>query len=253
MGGAGLTRPGVAQAQEARLRALHALTLAALGRIDDAAGAACKALASAEAAGDRFAAGYAVHVLVQVANLRLSPISGLDHTERALAVIGDDPQTADLRLVLLSNKASALHEMDRRAEALTAARQSLALGERTGTPHQAMARCRLAELYIAWGQWDDALAELEQATGLPGPDYLHSAVHAHIALIAGHRDDRDTAEQHLAAVADVPIRDAVSWDYSALLLARALAAERAGRTAGAAAELARGLEPGLAQNRQDPD
>ncbi len=28
------------------------------------------------------------------------------------------------------------------------------------------------------------------------------------ALIAGHRDDGDTAEQHLAVPADVPIRDA---------------------------------------------
>src|SRR5260221_2965344 len=171
MGGAGLTRPGVAQAQEARLRALHALTLAALGRIDDAAGAACKALASAEAAGDRFAAGYALHALVQVANLRLSPISALDHTERALAVIGDDPQTADLRLVLLSNKAGVLHDMDRRAEALTAARQALALAEQTGTPHQAMIPYRLAGPYVAPGPTGCSPAAPEPGTRRSGPDF----------------------------------------------------------------------------------
>src|SRR5260221_6741587 len=125
MGGAGLTRPGVAQAQEARLRALHALTLAALGRIDDAAGAACKALASAEAAGDRFAAGYALHALALVANRRLSPISSLDHIERALAVIRDDPQTAHLPLVLLSDQAGAPYQIGRPAQALTAAPHAL--------------------------------------------------------------------------------------------------------------------------------
>jgi DNA-binding CsgD family transcriptional regulator len=250
LAGQALARPGVARAPAARLRGMHALTLFGLGRLDEAAGVAGKALASAEAAGDRFAAGFALHALA-VANLPLSPTSALDHIERALAVIGDDPQTADLRLVLLSNKSATLEYMDRRAEALVAARQALALGERTGTPHQAMARLRLAELYIAWGQWDDALAELEQATGLPGPDHLYIAVHGYIALIAGHRDDGDTAEQHLAAVADVLIRDAVSWDYSALLLARALAAERAGRTAEAVAEFARCLEPGSPGNLLD--
>jgi len=113
-----------------------------------------------------------------------------------------------------------------------------------------MIRRRFAELYHAGGQWDDALAELEQATGLPGYDYRNSGVHALIALIAGHRDDRDTAEEHFA-VMDAPIRDAVSWNNCAVLLARALAAERAGRAAEAAAELARCLEPGFAENMPD--
>src|SRR5260370_31293079 len=119
-----VARPGVARARAARLRGMHALTLAVLGRLDDAAGAADKALAGAEAAGDRFAAGYALHAQAQVSLLRSEFAGRLGLIDRALAVIGDDPQAADLRLVLLSHKAGAPAETRRPAHARAAPRQA---------------------------------------------------------------------------------------------------------------------------------
>ena len=58
----------------------------------------------------------------------------LDLTSRGLAVIGDDPQATDLRLLMLANRVSALGELDRQAEAIATAREALVLAERAGTP-----------------------------------------------------------------------------------------------------------------------
>src|SRR5260370_11795843 len=101
-----------------------------LGQLDRAAEFAEQALAGAEQASDRFAAGYALHVLALMAYLRRDHAAHLRHLDRALEVIGDDPQTADLRLLLLSNLCRRLEDLDRHAEAGAAIRQALDLGER---------------------------------------------------------------------------------------------------------------------------
>jgi DNA-binding CsgD family transcriptional regulator len=238
-----LAHPGVTAVHTARLRALHAMTLTHLNVIDEASQAASEALASAEAIGDRFAAGYAMHVLSTVSWLRSGEVSRLDHIDRALAVIGDHPQTSDLRLLLLSNKSFALDEMDRGTEALAAARQALALADRTGTPRAGMIRVTMAHHYYEAGQWDDALAELESATGLPGPSYVPPMMHALSALIALHRADRDTAQQHLAAITDEQMCEAFRTNAPYLFLVRSVSAEQAGRAAQAAAALAPCLDP----------
>jgi DNA-binding CsgD family transcriptional regulator len=243
-----LTRPGPGQVQRVRLHGLHALSLVLLGRVADADKIAVKALESAEAIGDRFAAGYALHALSCVSFLRPDHVSRLAHIDRALAVIGDDPVTADLRLVLLSNKVSALVGLCRPAEALTTARQALALAERTGLP-RATAGTALASVYFDAGRWDDALAELEMLTSRPGPDYPRVLVHGLSAVIAVHRDDQDAMDKHLALAADVPMHDTGSRANAAsLLLARALAAERAGQAAQAVAAVAQCLDPGFAED-----
>ena len=65
-----------------------------------------------------------------------------------------------------------------------------------------------------------------------------------MALIAGHRDDRATAHEHLAAAGVVRAGDFAGGLW--LLLAQALAAEGAGRAALAADVLAPCLEAGYA-------
>src|SRR5260370_6464368 len=77
------------------------------------------------------------------------------------------------------------------------------------------------------------------------PVYLHGLV----ALIAGHRDDWDTVEEHLAAAPD-QVLDSAQHRMSAsyLLLARAQAAEQAGRPGEAVAVLAPCLDPGIAED-----
>lgn len=103
-----------------------------------------------------------------------------------------------------------------------------------------------AEDYFEAGQWDDALAELDPAAGRLGPD-TRARVHGLIALIAGHRDDRVTADEHLAAAqAQASGRLSKRAASSYLFRARALAAERAGRLDQAVTVLAQILDPGVA-------
>ena len=113
-------------------------------------------------------------------------------------MVGDDPQASDLRLLMLANRVSVLGELDRRAEAIESGRAALVLAEQAGTPRVATARSALADQVFLLGQWDDALAEIDPAVGLPGPDYLPPLVHGLIALIAAHRQDWQRAEHHLS-------------------------------------------------------
>jgi hypothetical protein len=86
-----LARPCVSEIWAARLLAEQAKIIM-LGQLDRAAELAEQALAEAERTGDRFAAGYALHTLSLVAFLRRDHAAHLRHIDRALEVIGDDPQ-----------------------------------------------------------------------------------------------------------------------------------------------------------------
>jgi len=243
-----LERPGISEVWTARLHAMHAFTMAAGGH-PDTAPAARKALALAEGAGDRFAAAYALYTLCLVDFYQRHHAASLDHIEEALDVIDDDPQTTDLRLLLLSYRVHALEHLDRQSEAEAVIRETLALAERAGTPRMATICNVAAEYYFERGLWDDALAVLEQATPLPGPYYSPMQVHGLIALIAGHRDDRETAQEHLAAgrgqdISSIFHRATLHF----LLLARALAAERAGQPGKAVAVLSPSLDRAVARD-----
>jgi DNA-binding CsgD family transcriptional regulator len=245
--GEALGRSGLSEAQTARLRALHGIVLTVAGQPDRAAEVAEAALASAERAGSGLAAGYALHALSNVSFIRRDNAGLLDYTGRGLEVIRADPQATDLRLMMLFNRAATLEDMDRQSEAQAAARQALAVAEHAGTPRLGEIRCFLAHHYFEAGQWDDALAELEPAAGLPGPVHLPLVIHGLFALIAGSRDQRNTAQEHLSAVRDPTIYLAARSNADYLLLAQALVAEQAGQAAEAAAVLAQCLQPGIAE------
>src|SRR5260370_11819197 len=115
-----------------------------------------------------------------------------------------DPQATDLRVLLLGNKAFHLSDVDRRAEAIATAGQALGLAERAGTPRVHVVRSTLGELHFEAGEWDDALAEMD-----PGPAAV-GTIHGMLALVAGHRGDRETAASHLRAVDDENLRVGVS-------------------------------------------
>jgi DNA-binding CsgD family transcriptional regulator len=243
-----LRRPGISVVWTARLHALRALTMCAAGQ-PDPADAARKALALGEEADDRFAGGYALYALSQADFRRCRYVAALDHIEEALDLIGDDPQTTDLRLLLLSDQAHALDQLDRPLEAVTAIRAGLELAERAGTSGTATVGGIAAEHYFSLGQWDDALAAVEQAVSLPdsGPGAVHARGLG--ALIAAHRDDWETAAGHLAAVPDEAAGPAFHRaNQYFLLLARALTAEQAGRQGEAVAVLSAGLDPALDGN-----
>jgi DNA-binding CsgD family transcriptional regulator len=248
----GLARPGLNASQTARLRALQAGILNIVGEVDQADDAARQALAGAEQAGDRLAAAHALLALSIASYCRRERAAQLEYTDRALPLTEMDPQATTLRLTLLQNRAYRLLELDRRAEAIAAARQALTLAEQAATPSIDQARVVLGHLHFEFGEWDDALAELESAVGASDYVTLRVMVHGIFALIAGHRGDRETAAKHLRAVEDVDLLSGSDiWMNSFwVLLGRSLAAEQEGRVAEATAVLAQCLAPRFAVDMQ---
>jgi DNA-binding CsgD family transcriptional regulator len=243
-----LARPGVDEVQRARLGALHAIILTSLEETDQAADVAKEALACATRTRDRLAAGYALHALSTVSFVRRDLRAMLEQMDQALTVIEADPQATDLRLLLLANKTLYFKDTDQLAEAGATGRYALAVADQAGTPRLQMIRITLACVYFEAGQWDDALAELEPVADLPGPAYVPLVMHALSGLIAGHRDEREKAEEHVRAVGDEAMRTGPALANSYLMrLARSLVLERAGRSAEAMAELAQCLQPGIAE------
>ena len=143
-----LAQPGQTPGQTARLRALHAMALNSTGQYDRAEISARQALAEAEQAGDRLAAGYALYALSNVSYYRREPTAQQEHIDRALSLTEMDPQATHLRLLLLASKSCPLSNADRQAEAITAARQALALAERTGAAAVHRARVMLGHLHF---------------------------------------------------------------------------------------------------------
>jgi DNA-binding CsgD family transcriptional regulator len=245
--GAVLGRAGLSAAWTARLTALHALIQMASGLPEDRMGVLDDALAVAERSGDRLAIGYSLHALSLRSEMRRDAAGMLELTGRGLAVIGDDPEGTDLRLLMLANRAAELREFDRQDEAMQTAREALLLAEEAGTPRLATARFSLADQFFCIGQWDDALAELEPAVGLPGPDYLPMLVHGLMAVIAAHRQDWQGAEEHLSGEPDrQAARLPMAGNGYYVLAARGLLAERAGGYGEAARVLSVAVDPDLA-------
>lgn len=241
-------RSGVSAAQAARLNGLRALIFAVTGEAERAQQVATNALAGADRSGDRFAAGYALHTLSRVSLVRCDSRSAIRQIDRALEVIGDAPQTTDLRLLLLGNRTAALGITDHRSEAIATGRRAVAAAEQAGSPRLGMVRFALASQLFQAGQWDDALAELEPVTGLPVPADSASLVHGLAALICGHRDDAEACAEHLRQAQAQPSPLPSRPGGYLLLLVRALLAEQAGRPADAAGVLARCLRSGGAEN-----
>ena len=239
----GLAR--LSEPHKLRLRALHAMTLTPTGEPDRAEVIARQALAEAEQAGDRLAAGYALHALSAVSFYRREPAARIEYIDRALSLVEMDPQATDLRLLLLSNKTFHLSNQDLRVEAIATIRQALALAEQAGTPRVPWVRVDLALLHFEAGEWDDALAEFEQAAVAVGSADQRLIIHGTCALIAGHRGDRETAARHLRAVDDVDLSVAQQASMYGLRLARSLSAEQDGRLTEAIAVLAECFEPDM--------
>jgi DNA-binding CsgD family transcriptional regulator len=241
--GQALAGEDVPDAWRARLRSMTAMLLHDECRYDDAGTEAAAALADAGRAGDRFAAGYALHAQSRQHLAQGGDYPGaLELIEQALAVIGDDPETADLRLLLLHNRVVFLGNTHRYADADAAARELLALAERAGTARIGAARLSVAGFLFEAGRWDDALAELDALleSGADVSDWDVVAGRGLAALIAGHRDDRPGAAAHLRAALQLPDlagRHRALFNMR-LLSAQALAADQDGRPDQALAHLA---------------
>jgi DNA-binding CsgD family transcriptional regulator len=240
--------PRASPVWRARLAALDAMILLTSGRYADAATAAAQALADGERLADPITVGYALHTSSMTRFVDHDMPGCIVLIDRALAVIGTDPQLVDLRLLLHSNQISALCNLDRFEDCAATLRTARALAERTGTPRLASYVLLASELAHQQAKWDDALAELDAFADPAYQAYLPHLpvlIHGIAALIAGHRDDQQAAARHLNALTE----DLASVPYQTnnigyLLMARAVSAERAGRPNEATATLKVLLDPG---------
>ncbi|WP_406002985.1 AAA family ATPase [Streptomyces sp. NBC_00829] len=231
-------RAGPSAMWRARLQALLAMFLRAdEGEVEIAESGAGQALALSEAAEDRFGIGYALCVLWLVDSVRRDHTRALERVDRALEVVGNDLDHRDLRSWSLDNRMFTLQNLDRLADAEANLQASAAEAERRGDPSQAALHIGAAVHYFWVGRWDDALASLD-AVVAEGPEVTHYGLrergpvllyHGVAALIAGHRDDRPAAREHLDAGLTEPVITVSDWENRDFLTAaEALDAERDG-------------------------
>jgi DNA-binding CsgD family transcriptional regulator len=224
---------------QARMRALLAmLERADTGDLDTADATARQALALAEEAGDAFATAHALTDLWLSHGVRRDHAAALDYVDQALRVLGDDPGYADLRSFAVDGRIFTLQNLDRWPDAELTLQQTREAAQRSGSPDRTT-WVTAAVLRYWFGQWDDALAELSPDEGdAPGLTYTFLRerwpallVHGVAALIAGRRDQRTTADQHLRAGMALPvlrIPDRENRDF--LVAAHAVALEQRGET-----------------------
>jgi DNA-binding CsgD family transcriptional regulator/tetratricopeptide (TPR) repeat protein len=223
--------PAVSRSWAARLHSLLARSAAANGLLAEAMEAAQLALAEATEAGDRLAEAAALGQLGVAQDIRGEAAEALATVRRALGVVSDDPESADIRHLLMVSQVVILANLYASAETETAMRDLLTHSERYGTPSQlCTTRLAVSNQYYATGRWDDALAELEQVAEMIGRIARTSEqwLHGLLALIAAHRDDGDAAR---AALATEPAEMSANPGPNGeeyVLLARVMLAERAG-------------------------
>ena len=202
---------------------------------------AADALNRATASGDPLSIGYARHVLAICAG----PHVRLDHIKAGLeALVGRDPESIDLRMLLLANQVTELTYHAQQEDTASALAEALTLAERVGGFRAATIRIVAAEYSYVNGRWDEALAHLanveDEFTGAEPFVTLHG-IAAHIAL---RRGDRQTADAHLRRATDIVKTDLPATVPTLFSLTQALAmrAEADGKLAAAVRLMSRWLE-----------
>ena len=235
-----LASAGLPRTWQARMLAFLAmLERAGTGELDTADETARQALTLAKEAGDPFATAHALTDLWLSHSIRRDHTAALDYIDQALRVLGEDPGYADLRSFAVDDRIFTLQNLDRWPEAELNLRQARESAQRSGGPDRTT-WVTAAVLRYWLGQWDDALAELKPDDDQDAPGLTYTflrerwpalLVHGVTALIAGRRDQRTTADQHLRAGLALPILtvpDRENRDF--LVAAHAVALEQRGET-----------------------
>jgi DNA-binding CsgD family transcriptional regulator/tetratricopeptide (TPR) repeat protein len=231
---------------QSRLLALLALLERATTGLDVADAIAGQALAAAEEVGDPSTIVHVLAITWVLQSVARDHAAALASIDRALQLVGDDPGYNELHANFLEPRTFVLQNLDEWPQAELALKQSREFAQGTQRPDRAT-WATAAVLRYWQGQWDDALAELgSDATDQPGLVYSFlrerwSAllVHGVGALIAGRREQRTIAEQHLRDGLALPIENLIDREnQDFLVVAHALSLEQGGETRQAMLRLA---------------
>ncbi|MFJ9782934.1 AAA family ATPase [Amycolatopsis sp. NPDC101161] len=222
-----LTQPGLEPRHRAKLLVLIARTHRDLGDVETAGEVATAALVELGPAEDRWATGWALHLLSLAAMSRGDWDGALPLFERAMAIVRGDPGLIDLTLLLRINQSVTLGALDRLTDALAAAGQARELADRTGSVARlSQAQSAIGQILLGAGRWDDALAEVDVVADDRKEPAVVCADHGVAAIIHFHRGETADARRHLdiAALHAERIGDQV---VDPLARARGLAFEHA--------------------------
>jgi DNA-binding CsgD family transcriptional regulator len=220
-----LGEPTLRQGDRARLLVLIARAHRSLGELDAAVEAARQALDVADP-GDRHAVAWALAMIFIVHGMRGETDEALPVLERALMVAEGDPSLVDLRLLLRTNQAALLGDLDKYESAINAAEGARRLADDTGNAvRAAQAESVLGELFFEVGRWDDALADLDLGFGSSKNAFVGCMNHGVAAAILFHRAE-PAADRHLAQASEYAARlgDRLVFSYA---LAQSLERQRA--------------------------
>ncbi|UOZ03086.1 LuxR family transcriptional regulator [Amycolatopsis sp. WQ 127309] len=193
-----VARPGLQPRHRARLLVLIARTHRDLGQVVTASRVATEALEEAGQVEDRWATGWALHVLSLVAMMRGEWTAALPLFERAMAKAQGDPALIDLGLLLRINQSVTFGALDRYTDALAAATRARELADRTGSVVRlTQAQSALGQLLLGTGRWDDALAEVDVVPDDLKDPSVACCDHGVAAIIHFHRGDGPAARKHL--------------------------------------------------------
>jgi DNA-binding SARP family transcriptional activator/tetratricopeptide (TPR) repeat protein len=236
-------------------RTRHRVQLAVVRRgplddLDRADHAAEHSHREALAAGDPYAAAFALQTRWRTDSIRRDHARALSYIDRALELLPDHPALAGLVFDLLDNRVFALQNLDQLDEAEATLRRAARYAARHRIPTGLRVTAAVQHYWL--GRWDDALAEVSAVPedtpsvtflGLREPTAIAMLMHGVAALVAARRDDLDLAGGHLDRAAGTPATGAERDNGDFLLAARAVVAERRGRAAEALETLRPVLDP----------
>ncbi len=196
-----------------------------LGRLDEATAAAKQAEAAAD---DDAAASLALKAQATAQVFRGHPRAALDLVDAAVRRADESPWRTGHRHLHHMVRGHVLLELDRFEEARATLETGMRIGEELGARWSLAAyQLMLAVERFTVGAWDDALCDIEDGlgrAGATGERYNVAVAHSMVALIALHRNDRETAERAVSA-AETVARDGPRYRSHWWRWIRALLAE----------------------------
>ena len=224
----------------ARLLAQRAVTVANASRVEEAGRTIAEAIEAGNRAGDVISIGYALAAQLQIA----SPAEAYEIIKRALALPWpDDPESTDLRMLLLVNRLINLLNLSRWSEFEAALGTTISEAERVGSLRITEVHNTAMAFFYSDGQWDQAMLYATQTEARTAEQAL--LLRGFVALIHARRGDAELAAEQIALLGEHPHGDGLHDLLAArpLMWARACLAETAGDLAAAIAELTVWLDP----------